>query len=68
MVLSPRLPPVSASVSTWFLLWLCLSPFPFLIRTLSLHGNPLQHSWLESPVDMSLVGLQSMGWERVRHG
>ena len=31
------------------------------------HGNPLQHSCLENPMDRGACGLQSMGSQRVRH-
>ena len=31
------------------------------------HGNPLQHSCLENPMDKEPGGLQSMGSQRVRH-
>ena len=31
------------------------------------HGNPLQYSCLENPVDKGALGLQSMGSQRVRH-
>ena len=31
------------------------------------NGNPLQHSWLENPMDGGPGGLQSMGSQRARH-
>ena len=31
------------------------------------HGNPLQYSCLENPKDRGVCGLQSMGFQRVRH-
>ena len=31
------------------------------------HGNPLQYSCLENPVDEEPGGLQSIGSQRVRH-
>ena len=31
------------------------------------HGNPLQYSCLENPVDRGACGLQFMGSQRVRH-
>ena len=31
------------------------------------HGNPLQYSCLENPMDRG-VWLQSVGWQRVGHG
>ena len=31
------------------------------------HGNPLQYSCLENPMDRGAGGLQSMGMQRVRH-
>ena len=31
------------------------------------HGNPLQGSCLENPMDRNLKGLQSIGLHRVRH-
>ena len=31
------------------------------------HGNPLQHSYLENPMDRGAWGLQSNGLQRVRH-
>ena len=31
------------------------------------HGNPLQYSCLENPMDRG-VRLQSIGWQRVGHG
>ena len=31
------------------------------------HGNPLQYSGLENPMDGGPGRLQSMGWQRVRH-
>ena len=31
------------------------------------NGNPLQYSCLEDSMDRGNWGLQSMGWERVRH-
>ena len=30
-------------------------------------GNPLQYSHLEYPMDRGARGLQSIGWQRVRH-
>ena len=42
------------------------------IRDMSLipgegHGNPLQHSFLENPLDRGAWWLQSIGLQRVRH-
>ena len=31
------------------------------------NGNPLQYSCLENPMDRGACGLQSKGWQRVRH-
>ena len=31
------------------------------------HGNPLQYSRLENPMNRRAWWLQSMGWERVGH-
>ena len=31
------------------------------------HGNPLQYSCLENPMDRGASGLQSIGLQRVRH-
>ena len=31
------------------------------------HGNPLQCSCLENPMDRGVCGLQSLVWQRVRH-
>ena len=31
------------------------------------HGNPLQYSSLENPMDRGADGLKSMGSQRVRH-
>ena len=31
------------------------------------HGNPLQYSYLDNPIDRGAWGLQSMGLQRVRH-
>ena len=31
------------------------------------HGNPLQYSCLETPMDTEAWGLQSIGLQRVRH-
>jgi hypothetical protein len=31
------------------------------------HGNPLQYSYLENPMDREPGGLQSIGSQRVRH-
>ena len=32
------------------------------------HGNPLQYSCLENPMDREPGGLQFIGLQRVRHG
>ena len=31
------------------------------------NGNPLQYSCLKNPMDNEPGGLESMGWQRVRH-